>query len=182
METNVVVPAGHTLDGVGSGPVHVYDMSDGLGVLLGIYPSIVKVRSADHERELMFRSDVLFQNFVLKDVRGFEEVDPTPVEIPVRLATAPSMRDQVVEQISRYLFARAKDEGFESLEEAMDFDVEGEVDELQTRAETSFIASFMPHQGRAANSVLKRDEKPVEKPVKPEVPKPEMTPEVPVTP
>lgn len=94
----------------------------------------------------------------------------------MRLKAAASMRDMVVEQISRYLSARASDEGFESLEEAMDFDIEGELDDLQTRAESSYLAAFMPHEGRADNAPgLKRDERPeVKKPLptmEPEVPK-----------
>lgn len=164
MDTNIVVPAGYGVHGFVSDPVNVYDMASGLGVLIGSFPKVVNVKPSTVERELLFRSEVEFQNFELKDLRGLEVVDPRPIEVPLRLAAAPSMREQVVEQISRYLSARAKDEGFESLEEAMDFDITGEVDELQTRAEASFIQSFMPHEGRATNTVgLKRDEKPVEK-------------------
>lgn len=163
METNVVVPAGFGVHAFVSDLVRVYDMESGIGVLIGSFPSVVNVKPSVVERELMFRSDVEFKDFELRDLRGLEMLDTTPLEIPLRLAAAPSMRDQVVEQISRYLSARAKDEGFESLEEAMDFDVTGEVDELQTRAEASFIQSFMPHEGRASGAVLKRDEKPVDK-------------------
>lgn len=175
METNVVVPAGFGVHAFVSDLVRVYDMESGIGVLIGSFPSVVNVKPSVVERELMFRSDVEFKDFELRDLRGLEILDTTPLEVPLRLAAAPSMRDQVVEQISRYLSARAKDEGFESLEEAMDFDIGGELDDLQTRAEGSFIQSFMPHEGRAGNAVgLKRDEKPVDKkeviPVVPAVP------------
>lgn len=164
MDTNIVVPAGFGVHGFVSDPVNVYDMASGLGVLIGSFPKVVNVKPSTVERELLFRSEVEFQNFELKDLRGLEVVDPTPVELPLRLAAAPSLRDQVVEQISRYLSARAKDEGFESLEEAMDFDLDAELDDLQTLAEGTFLQSFMPHEGRAVNTPnLKRDEKPVDK-------------------
>lgn len=156
-EVNVVLPAGYGLDGVSTAPVRCYHMVDGVGVLLGLFSSRVRIKPAGEERELMFRSDLKFVDFELQDKRGLEKVDPTPTEIPLRLKASPSMRDQVVEQVSRYLSARAQDQGFESLEEAMDFDLDGELDDLQTRAETQFLAKFAPHEGRAAAGPKVRD-------------------------
>lgn len=181
METTVVVPAGFELRGLSSVPVSVFVVVDGIGVLLARFASVVRVKPYLEERELLVRSDVEFTEFDLIDRRGLEVVDPNPVEVPLRLKAAPSMRDMVVEHLSRYLSARAQDEGFESLEEAMDFDIEGELDDLQTRAESSYLAAFMPHEGRADNAPgLKRDERPVEKPVDKEVkPVKEMTSEEP---
>lgn len=159
-EVNVILPAGFSLDGVSTAPIRAYHMVDGVGVLLGLFTSRVRIKPAGEERELMFRSDVVFQDFTTADRRGLEKVDPTPTEIPLRLKASPSMRDQVVEQVSRYLSARAQDQGFESLEEAMDFDVEGELDDLQTRAESQFLAKFAPHEGRAAAGAQVREPAP----------------------
>lgn len=167
METSVVVPAGFELRGLSSAPVSVYTVVDGLGVLLARFASVVRVKPFAEERELLMRSDVEFKDFDLLDRRGLEVPDPNPTEVPLRLKAAPSMRDMVVEHLSRFLAARAQDEGFESLEEAMDFDLEGEMDDLQTRAESSYLAAFAPHEGRADNAPgLKRDERAeVKKPV-----------------
>lgn len=167
-EVNVVVPPGFSLEGACVQPTRCYVMEGGLGVLLAIFTNRVRVKPADVERELLFRSDdLVFQDFSIVDKRGFEIVDPNPVEVPVHLKASPSMRDMVVEQISRFMAARAMDEGFESLEEAMDFDVAAELDDLQSRAEGQFLATFMPHEGRASNAPKPKEE---EKKVAPVVP------------
>lgn len=178
METTVVLPAGFELKGVSPEILSAFVVVEGIGVLLARFPRLVHIKPHAEEREILFRSDgaASFTTFDMVDRRGLEPVDPNPVEVPLRLKAAPSMRDQVVEHISRYLSARAQDEGFESLEEAMDFDIEGELDDLQTRAEGAYLASFAPHEGRANNAPgLKRDERPENK-------KPEMTLEEPIVP
>lgn len=183
METTVVLPAGFELKGHSAVIISAYNVIDGLGVLLARFPRLVHIRPADVEREILFRSDSpsSFTDFDMIDRRGLEVVDPNPVEVPLRLKASTSMRDQIVEQISRYLSARAQDEGYESLEEAMDFDIDLELDDLQTRSEGAFLASFAPHEGRANNT----PRNPADKRQEPEkVPKDgtTMTEEAPVAP
>lgn len=183
METTVVLPAGFELKGLSPAIISAYVVVDGLGVLLARFPRLVHIKPHAEEREILFRSDhdASFTEFDMVDRRGLEVPDPNPMEVPLRLKAAPSMRDQIVEQISRYLSARAQDEGYESLEEAMDFDLGAELDDLQTRAEGAYLATFMPHEGRADNSPgLKRDQRPETKPEPPKPAFPTVAEEVPV--
>lgn len=169
MDTSIIIPAGFALEGFSKHAV-MYEVADGVGMYRRGFNSIVRVDPAPHEREFLFKTQEVFKDFRLIDKRGLEVVDPNPVEVPLNLKATPTMKEQIVEQISRYLSARAADEGYETLEEAMDFDIPGELDDLQTAAEGSFLASFAPHEGRANNTPRRPGERPTVAPKPPEVP------------
>lgn len=57
---------------------------------------------------------------------GFEYPDPTPVEMPTRLKLPQRQVDRVRDIIRRELSAAAEAQGFESFDEADDFELEGE--------------------------------------------------------
>lgn len=150
MEKNIIVPPGHAVAILATKPTVAHRIVDGISVYLNQFHKRANVPPLDHEWELLLESEEEPQ-YRLIDKRGYENIDTRPVEIPLDLRTTPSLRDQVVEQISRYMAARAVDEGYETLEEAHDFDMVAELDDIATEAETAFLAAFTPHQGRAAN-------------------------------
>lgn len=150
MKTDILVPAGHRVAILNSSPTTAYRVVDGIAVYIQMFDKRATIAPLDMEWELSLDSETE-PKWQLIDQRGYEKIDTRPVEIPLDLRTTPSLRDQVVEQISRYFAARAVDEGYESLEEAHDFDMQGEIDDLATEAEGAFLAAFTPHQGRAAN-------------------------------
>lgn len=162
-KTNVVVPAGHAVAILATAPTLAYRVVDGIAVYLRQFEKRARVPPLDMEWELELESEGKV-NYRLVDQRGFERVDPNPVEIPAELRATPSLRDQVVELVARYLGARAQDDGYETLEEANDFDIDGEVDDIATEAERSFLAVFKPHVGRAANNPDRPGRKSVENP------------------
>lgn len=151
METNIIVPAGHAVAILSTTPTVAHRVVDGISVYLNQFHKRAKIAPLDHEWELLLESQEEPQ-YRLINQTGYENIDTRPVEIPLDLRTTPSLRDQVIEQVARYMTARAVDEGYESLEEAHDFDMQGEIDDLATEAEHAFLAAFTPHQGRAANT------------------------------
>lgn len=71
------------------------------------------------------------------DEFGREVLDPTPVELPARLRKfdqASYVRDLVRQELSRL----ANDEGFETFEEADDFEVEDDIPEFHSPYEAIF--------------------------------------------
>lgn len=64
--------------------------------------------------------------FVGLDADGFEHPDPTPVEIPTRLRIPQRQVDRIRDIIRRELSVSAQSEGWESFDEADDFELEGE--------------------------------------------------------
>lgn len=154
MQKNIIVPAGHRVAIMAPKPCYAYRVVDGVAVFLKEFHTRAAIAALDVEWELSLESEE-DPSYRLVDVRGYENIDTRAVEIPLDLRTTPTLRDQVVEQISRYFAARAVDEGYETLEEAHDFDMQGEIDDLATSAEASFLAAFTPHQGRAANDTAR---------------------------
>lgn len=150
MEKNIIVPLGHAVAVLSTRPTVAHRIVDGISVYLNQFHKRAKIAPLDHEWELLLESAEEPQ-YRLIDQRGYENLDTRPVEIPLDLRTTPTLRDQVVEQVARYLAARAVDDEYETLEEAHDFDVQGELDDIATEAETAFLAAFAPHEGRAAN-------------------------------
>lgn len=57
---------------------------------------------------------------------GYEYPDPTPVEMPTRLRLPQRQVDRVREIVRREMSRAAEAEGFESFEDADDFEIEGE--------------------------------------------------------
>lgn len=57
---------------------------------------------------------------------GVEYPDPTPVELPTRLRAPGSQVDRIRELVRRELSQQARDQGFESFEEADDFELDDE--------------------------------------------------------
>lgn len=66
------------------------------------------------------------KEFIGLDASGFEHPDPRPVEIPTRLKLPQRQVDRVREIIRQEMSRKAEGEGFESFEEADDFDIPGE--------------------------------------------------------
>lgn len=62
--------------------------------------------------------------------RGQEIPDPTPVEIPLHLQRAISRHEEMKAYIRAELARQAADEGFETFEEADDFEVDEDPDPL----------------------------------------------------
>lgn len=62
------------------------------------------------------------------DERGHEILDDTPVAIPVRLTRPPTLTEQMRQVIRGELSRAAAAEGYETFEEADDFDVDDDFD------------------------------------------------------
>lgn len=94
------------------------------------------------------------------DEQGRELPDPTPVEIPVGFQRPESLQEQIKRLVRTELSAQAQAEGFESFEEADDFEVGDDYDpssphELDDAQESAPLPELSPKPG----------EKPVDKPV-----------------
>lgn len=101
------------------------------------------------------------------DEHGFEHPDPTPVEMPTRLRLPQRQVDRVRELVRRELSQRAQEEGFESFDEADDFEIEGE-DPISPYEEI-----FEPQSGTPlAKQPLKGDDPPGDPPQAPSAAKP----------
>jgi hypothetical protein len=60
------------------------------------------------------------------DVYGREMPDPTPVEVPLHMQRPLTLAEQVQRLVRQQLSAQAANQGYESFEDADDFDVEGD--------------------------------------------------------
>lgn len=70
---------------------------------------------------------------------GFEYIDDTPIEVPVRLRTKGAQNwAQMVQHVAHELSRRASEEGNETLEESLDFGDDNDSD-LPTAAETRYM-------------------------------------------
>lgn len=58
----------------------------------------------------------------------YEDPDPTPVAVPLRYKRPPTLQEQIQRLIRSEAYSRRMDEGYESLEEADDFDVGDDFD------------------------------------------------------
>lgn len=149
MDTSIVLPPEHELDVRALQGFLLYQVVDGVGVLIGSGEHR-KVRAMPLEREFLVKTEGKVEpTWTLQDRRGHEPVDPNPVEVPLRFKGQVGLRDLVVEQLQRYLAVqRANQDPFETLEESQDFELpDGEIDDLFTRAEEQFrqgMAGFRP--------------------------------------
>lgn len=66
-----------------------------------------------------------------------EYPDPTPVEVPVRFRGVPSLQDDIRRMVRAEISRAASEQGFESFEEADDFDVDDGEGEFITPYELS---------------------------------------------
>jgi len=69
------------------------------------------------------------------DYLGREKPDPRPVEVPIGRGRAESLADQIKRLVRENLSQVAAREGYETLEEADDFDIDDEEGELLTSYE-----------------------------------------------
>lgn len=60
--------------------------------------------------------------------RIYEEVDPEPIELPLRYKHPPTITEQIKRHVETALSRHALEQGFESFEEAEDFDVDDDFD------------------------------------------------------
>lgn len=72
------------------------------------------------------------------DKHGREIPSGVPVEVPIRFRTPQSTREVVADLVRRELSQRAQDEGFETWEEADDFDIEDDPVDPRTEYERVF--------------------------------------------
>lgn len=77
------------------------------------------------------------------DEHGREIPDPTPVTIPSGFRRPPTLQEQVQRLVRGELSRRAAEQGFETFEDADDFDVEGDED-----PHTPFETHFDPVLGK----------------------------------
>lgn len=82
------------------------------------------------------------QVLAILDENGHEVGDPIPVAPPVGLTRRPTMAEQIQTMIRREMSNRAQAEGFETFDEAEDFDIDD--DPLDPR--TPYEAVFDPPQ------------------------------------
>lgn len=72
------------------------------------------------------------------DANGNEVGDPTPVAPPAHLRRSPTMSEQIQTMIRRQLSLTAQEQGYESFEEAEDFDVDDDPVDPHTPYEAVF--------------------------------------------
>lgn len=152
MELVINVPRMHQLQIKSAGYFEVWDEVDGIAYRVAGPQSDYTALVVDFDRELVLKwqDDDAEPATYLADKSGLEFPDPSPVEVPLMLKAQPSMRTQIIEELGRYLSARAMDEGYESLEEANDFDLDAEIDDMATEAEEAFRAAFRISEGGLA--------------------------------
>lgn len=179
MEQVIEVPALHELEVRTVYPFTLWEDIDGVAVRLKgpLTSLVVPVLDADRLFVVKTEKDEV-PAYYITDKRGFEMPDQTPAEIPLQVRAQPALRDTIIEELGRYMSARARDEGLETIEEANDFDMEGELDDIATEAEQAFIASFKLAEGGLGPFRAKPNSGPVE-PAK-AVPEPVVEEEVPV--
>jgi len=86
-----------------------------------------KCQSKDFKKIEVWTLDTAFWTCSQKDNYRGNPVDPTPMELHVE-DKPPSLRDEMREYIREILSTQALDDGQESLEESMDFDIPDEFD------------------------------------------------------
>lgn len=88
-----------------------------------------------------------------KIVDGKEVLDSTPLEVPLHWRRPPSLRDQIKQFVRTELSAQAEDRGFDSFEEADDFEMDEDPDPL-SRYELTPAQEEVP-----VSAITKRQEK-----------------------
>lgn len=87
---------------------------------------LIKIRNnafdelVEHYKEL--KADGLELGFL--NIRGYEVPDPTPTDPPIGHIAGPDLIEQVRAMVRTELSRRAEEEGFETFEEADDFEVD----------------------------------------------------------
>jgi hypothetical protein len=76
----------------------------------------------DHDMEKLYRERMGWQPKTVKD--RYETPDPTPVAAPISMRKSPSIFDHVRDMIRREMSEAAEAAGYESFEDADDFDVD----------------------------------------------------------
>lgn len=64
------------------------------------------------------------------DQYGREIPDPRPVELPTGLKVRPSLQEEIRRYIRAEMSNHARDQGWESFEEANDFDIDDDIDAM----------------------------------------------------
>ncbi|AZL82911.1 hypothetical protein [Apis mellifera associated microvirus 39] len=99
------------------------------------------------------------------DEHGHEVPDPRPMAIPAGFRRPETLAEQVQRLVRTHISMQAQNEGFESFEEAEDFDIEDDHGEPTTPYETEFDpvlgreitpAEFSLHQERYRREMLDR--------------------------
>lgn len=104
-----------------------------------------------------------------KIVDGKEVLDSTPVEVPLHWKRPPSLRDQIKQYVRSELSSQASEEGFDSFEEADDFEVDEDPDPLsayELKEAQEEVPSIIQKKNQEAPQETKSGELPVT-PVKP---------------
>lgn len=78
------------------------------------------------------------------DENGHEQLDPNPIEVPVGFKRPETLAEQVQRLVRTSVSLQAEQEGYESFEEANDFDIDGENDPF---ADTPYETFFDPILG-----------------------------------
>lgn len=101
------------------------------------------------------------------DPRGRELPDPTPVGIPVGLKRPPTLQEQIKAMVRTQLSQQMQQQGYETFEEAEDFDVDDDFDpkspwehDFDAEAKVKEYNSYEKHK----KSKKAPDTKSVEKP------------------
>lgn len=145
MESVIVnVPARFAVVARGTGFFTTFVEKDGLKIMSHGPRQLVRfVAPEDVNVEFQFEKGVKVAHQVY-DRRGVENVDTTPMEVPMKYKGVSTMRDVAIEVLQRYL-AVSRDPGeYETLEEAMDFRPEGDIDDVITEAEKLFRRGLQP--------------------------------------
>lgn len=91
------------------------------------------------------------------DARGWEVPDPRPVELPIGM-TRPETVEQMIQRMVRgRLSDLAEEQGYETFDEANDFDVEDETFDPDTPYEVEFDP-FLGREMTADDFMRRRDE------------------------
>lgn len=84
---------------------------------------------------------------------GQEIPDPKPLEVPAHLRGAESTDDRIQRLISQAMSRHAQEQGFESIDEANDFDIDDDdPDEVFTQHEVMAMSLEVPHDGEGRDA------------------------------
>lgn len=130
MERNLFVPMDSKVVLSSVGRFVVYAEADGIRVFLGPRSDqrSFRVGPYPYDQELGIISEEEVQEvWSAGGIR--EKLDTEPVAVPLQKRGSPQLRDMIRELIARELSTRARQDGFETLAEADDFEIEE--DELE---------------------------------------------------
>lgn len=174
MEKTVIIPSNMRVVFTASVPFSIGEVLDGISFWFANRRQVT-VQPALHEREFVLSYEQEPSEYWEKGTQH-EAVDNTPVDVPLSKRGSPTLQQQIRELIARELSTRAKQDGFETLAEADDFDIgEQELDDLLTAYE------FKPMQDEGPLEVID-PETPAPSPVdKPEASTTQSKPAAPAT-